>query len=59
VAKRLELVHDVCNNEEKACFGELQGEKSKPRLLAWADFLTQQIAKTGHFIMLQRSWAGS
>jgi hypothetical protein len=37
----LEPVHDLCNNEEKACFGELQGEKSKPRLVAWADFLTQ------------------
>jgi hypothetical protein len=55
VAKRLELAHDVCNNEEKACFGEPQDEKFKPRLLAWADFLTQQIAKTGHFIMLQRA----
>jgi hypothetical protein len=31
----------VCDNEEKACFGELQGEKFKLRLVAWADFLTQ------------------
>jgi hypothetical protein len=41
VLKILEPVHDLCNNEEKACFGELQGEKSKRRLVAWADFLTQ------------------
>jgi hypothetical protein len=36
----LEPVHDLCNNEETVCFGELQGEKSKSRLVAWVDFLT-------------------
>jgi hypothetical protein len=39
-AAALEPVHDFCSNEERACFGALQGEKSKPRLVAWADFLT-------------------
>jgi hypothetical protein len=30
----LEPVRDLCNYEEKACSGELQGEKLKPGLVA-------------------------